>query len=796
MRLLSIALQTLLLALVPLVPLVPLHIVEAAPACNPGETLYTDPGANPGLFSAQPGAASACATTPDSVGNSSARFFDASDNLIRSVNILPSGTVQDANDSLWGSGTAHTTCDDFFSKLSLPCIGRAIASGVGWFFIYVFGWLLGLAASIFNYVLHYAVVNFNGTVYAWVAPGVEAAWIAFRDIANIVIIGIFTFVAIEMILGTQAFGGKKMVARVLIIAILINFSLLFTRVIIGTANFLTEKFYQAVQVTFVPAGGTAAVSSTISTATNPLSAGISGRFAQMMGVGGTLKTDSNLLWDMANNPQQGPWIALVHGIASGIIFFGAALVLLYAAFHMISRAVLLIFLAMTSSIAFATYLLPKSFVGDYGWSAWWNSLLKASAFGPILLIFLWATIKVGEEIMKHTGTTGMGTLISKPADGGALAALFGYVLILGMLYASVRIASAFSDGIAGFSMAKMLPGIGLGLGGIAAGILGRNTVGWGASWARGRLRDRYNDPNQPQRRTGIRGVANRAALRAARRLGTTTFNPLQTKAAGMVASSLGIPKTLMGKKPGEGGFEGVMERKARTAGAIARDIGPTDTQRGTLLQQHAQQTRNMEQTLEQQRTQLAQLRQTVVEAARQNQPDRANAERELHEAREASAREERNRAAAERERADELHYTANEAQRNEVQRRHAESMAQETERIQRAQEAVSQREQRVSALDETAHAQAELAPQVAALNRAVQESTRTLAEHAHRDPVWEAETALGESLLWDPRAAGYVAGAMRNHDRNENLRRLARMVNAEQPPAQQQQPQQDAGRRQ
>ena len=109
------------------------------------------------------------------------------------------------------------------------------------------GFLLNLAGNIFDYLLDHTIAQF-GALLSQIIGGINTAWTAFRDIANIVIIGMFTFIAISLILGIKEYGERKMIARVLVVAVLINFSLLFTNLITDASNFTALQFYKAAQL--------------------------------------------------------------------------------------------------------------------------------------------------------------------------------------------------------------------------------------------------------------------------------------------------------------------------------------------------------------------------------------------------------------------------------------------------------------------------------------------------------------------------------------------------------------------
>ena len=75
---------------------------------------------------------------------------------------------------------------------------------------------------------------------------IPMAWAVVRDLSNIFFILILLYIAIQTILGI-GHETKKMIAKVVIIALLINFSMFFTKVVIDSSNifpnFLIQRFF-------------------------------------------------------------------------------------------------------------------------------------------------------------------------------------------------------------------------------------------------------------------------------------------------------------------------------------------------------------------------------------------------------------------------------------------------------------------------------------------------------------------------------------------------------------------------
>ena len=349
---------------------------------------------------------------------------------------------------IWGGGFDFTEC--FWNPL---------IAGIGALLIFVSALFLALADLLFNWSVDNTILLFSTEVFAKVEGGVNAGWTAMRDIANIVIIGMFTFIAISTILSIKEYGAEKMIARVLIIAVLINFSLLFTKIIIDVSNFTASQFYaSSFGYTSISNAQTAATErstgknkpgNTIqdSSLTSFQSKGIAGAFIGFLGVT-SVSSSYDALNRLANNPSGGWYIAFAHGLLAFVLLGAAGCVLLYGAYLLISRAVLFIFLMVTAAGAFATHLIPKMNEGTYGWNGWWSSLLHNAALAPFLMIFLWITIKVSSTLTKQQGGL-LGNLVTDAPASTDVGALFSYFIILGLLWGSFLLASKWAGKVGG-----------------------------------------------------------------------------------------------------------------------------------------------------------------------------------------------------------------------------------------------------------------------------------------------------------------------------------------------------------
>ena len=708
------------------------------------------------------------------------------------VAINANGETLDRNGQVINSDTgqavnagAPAVCTGIVSCLMwLPtALWKVIVTLLAGSLIYISTWILAAAASLFNWLVDNTIIQF-GAFYGTIKPAVETAWTAFRDIANIFIIGIFTFVAISIILGLKEFGQKKMIASVLIVAVLINFSLLFTKMIIDVSNFAAAQVYTAAAL----GGSTAGQGAPIGSASTVPKYGIADQFMYLLGVG-TFSDAYKIVNDTAQAKDSG-WAALLHGILVFAVVIGAALVLFYGSFLLVSRMIMLIFLMATAAIAVASYLIPDWGTSNYGFKAWKSSLIWCATLAPMLMVFLWMTLNVSYAL-KGTPKATLGAALSNPAGGENIVALFNYVLVLGLLFTTFKLSSMWANKIGGFSFASMVPGIGVGIGGIVGGFLTRNSLGWGARLARDTMKARGWTGKAGNE--GLMGAARRQsqilATRLANRTARTNFNPLQAKTLGIggkIASTLSVPKMLTGKDVG-GSYEDVMKRKAAKADELARQIGPSDAQHRDSAEREAR-LRYREQ-----RTQLNTLigqQEQMTNTVRQRQNDRPEAEDALRTAKDALKTEERAQTAAAEKHASD-HRIAEQQEGNglvpagtaaNLRAARATEMQAEKQRISNAQAEVARHAQVLTEMDADAQRILARDSHFNELTTSIADNTKALerlgrseddaAAKARKDGVRTGTVNLAKKLLWDKRAGYKVEGAAKEHEAAENWRHI------------------------
>jgi len=454
---------------------------------------------------------------------------------------------------------------------SWQCLINTVMTSVAAFLISISVTIIVAVGWLFDVVINQTVLGFNGWIGdKGVSSAIEFGWTFFRDISNIVIIGLFVFIAINMILGNKNYGEKKLIARVLIVAVLINFSFLFTRIVINFSNAIACQFSKSL---IAPTGdnGSATCASIAQTKT-PVD--VAGKFTTLMGVKSWGDTKVDLAKIAAN--QNSIWIAMMHALIVVIIAMAVALVLLYASILLIARAIIFIFLLITSSFAFATYLIPTWASSEFGWKAWWIALFRNAMLAPAMMLLLYLTFKVSGglvAVLKASGAVpnsagaggdaGIGALGALAANPNAenSSALLLYLVILGLLYGAISIANKFSGAAGQFAYAGTLPfaNASVAFPARGLGLLGRNSAGLGAYFASKKLGETASKFRQGT-------------------IGNFTFDKLSqgVKSIAKRDFNAGNLTNIKAAQTGLGGFAGQRDRSAKASVDRAQRTAPTD----------------------------------------------------------------------------------------------------------------------------------------------------------------------------------------------------------------------------
>ena len=410
---------------------------------------------------------------------------------------------------------------------------RGFLAGILGFFSFL-PWATG---SLLDFVIKMTIVDMTANVNAMSA--INGAWAVLRDLANILFIFILLYVAIATVLQLQGANTKKVLTRVIVIALLINFSFFFTRVIIDVSNALSVGFYSAIVES---SGGELSLASAYLDKLNVTT------FYNDKGSGGPTV-------DLAKYP--------IVAFMGAIFFIVIALVFLAAVGLFVSRYVVLIFLMILSAPAFAAMALPNDKYSGKWWDALWSQVL----FAPMFFILSWITLQIldnllgslvgGDGSLAKAITGSVDAAGNKTADPSAGAVFANFGIVIAFMIASLAIAKSLA-GTAGKGVSNFVGGIVGGATVGAAGWVGRNTIG---AWAQRDVNDK-----ELNRKAAEGDIGARLQLAASKRIAKSSFDVRAT----------GAGKELnLGKAGGKGGYAAFEKEEGKQTAEYIKKMMPS-----------------------------------------------------------------------------------------------------------------------------------------------------------------------------------------------------------------------------
>lgn len=255
----------------------------------------------------------------------------------------------------------------------------------------VFGWLVWVGGQLLDYAVNEMVIGF-GELYIGSGIGftIDRLWVMVRDIFNLTFIFGLVFIGLKMIFDSANSNTRRMLISLIIAALLVNFSLLITKLVVDFSNIAAEQLVN----TFPPdASGNRQVA---------------GSFMNIMGL--------QELWDVGRNIDG--FENFRGGAGLGYII-GSMFLYIISAFVFLSGALLL----MIRFVALNLYMLlsPLMFLGMVFPAAaditrqYWTGFISRAFFAPIYILLLY----FAHEILSTFAITKSGSTLSKVfGEGG------------------------------------------------------------------------------------------------------------------------------------------------------------------------------------------------------------------------------------------------------------------------------------------------------------------------------------------------------------------------------------------
>jgi hypothetical protein len=390
-----------------------------------------------------------------------------------------------------------------------------------------------LAGHILDFFVYSAT---NSSMYS--KEFVRQAWGIIRDVANIFFIIALLYVAIKTILNLNVSNNKRIIASIVIAALLINFSFFLTNVVIDASNILAKVFYNQIQNKDGTFEQTTITEKLIDNL-NPTKIVSSDVFANTDGV-----VTFNLV----------AWLCL--GITLWMAWIFASV-----SFVFISRIISLWFCIIFSPFAFASFSFKEKISG-IGHQDWLDMLLKNAFLAPIFIFFLYITVLFTELMPQALSFEYAGGSMSSFYEE-LLQATIPILLCLVLLQKGKSLAVKYS-GEMGTGVKKAV--------GFATGVIGVKYVGgflaskFGQAGRAtvGRLGKAASE-SQTLNRTGV----GRFVARLGEKASKASFDLRGSGGYQKIMGAMGVKS--VGKPKGVGGFEkGQAERRAKRMAAAEK----------------------------------------------------------------------------------------------------------------------------------------------------------------------------------------------------------------------------------
>lgn len=394
---------------------------------------------------------------------------------------------------------------------------------------------------------------------------IQTSWLIFRNIANVGLIFAVLFIAIQTILRASSYDSKKLLGRVIIAGLLMNFSFFFAAIVVDVSNEMSLVVYDEIAETTGESLGSPNIANFLFTKYSM--AAISSSF-----LSGVDKNQAKILEDTVASAKQeirganpvtnfmtnftmlalGLWIAAGVNLIVTIVFFSVTGLI-------IGRLVAILLLLVVSPIGFVGMVLPGT---EKMAKEWRESLFGHCFFLPIFMLFLLVALKIIDklpEISKRQQPLAQNSMDFTSLTSELAPVIINFFIITGLLLGALKMANMLSSkgssaiGKISASVSSSVTGAMIG----GSALLGRNTLGAGAS-----VISQNESVKNGLRSMGPLGGFISKQLEGVAKAG---FDARSSKAFKGVASATGIGGDFA--KPfatGKDGFKGQTDRLANT----------------------------------------------------------------------------------------------------------------------------------------------------------------------------------------------------------------------------------------
>ena len=277
--------------------------------------------------------------------------------------------------------------------------GSIIAGFLAWVTLYIasaFGTMLTLVMIVVNYLFTLQEFDIDGVAYGWRIV---------RDLCNMFFILVLLMIAFATILRLENYSMKKYLPKLLIMAVLINFS--------KTICLFLIDISQIVMLTFSNAF-----------------AGASSNFVTMLHVNELLELSK--VADFGDMTSQMFYAAILALVFMTISLF----IMIMMMGILIMRLIMFWVLIVLAPLAFLSTAVPGG--GKY-WSQWWGEFTKYLIVGPVLAFFTWLSLTIAKDAYNFLDKGDFKDIQASITEIGKGENAMQLILAIGLLVGAMKI---------------------------------------------------------------------------------------------------------------------------------------------------------------------------------------------------------------------------------------------------------------------------------------------------------------------------------------------------------------------
>ncbi len=362
------------------------------------------------------------------------------DNLVSQQELLERQRIRTTAAAQGDNINIGQACEGFKWLHNLDCWTATLATlfNIG---MNLVAYALNVVGILFDYSIELAV---NSAEFIQRIGVVDPTWTFVRDLLNMTFIFVLLWIAVHIILQKGSYTIKGDVVRVIVVAILINFSLFAAKAMVDGSNIVTLQLYQATK-----SDGTTALQST-----NPST--ISSRIMNTLG----LASIYNFSDITGNATKTVEGCGDAHGAIIKVAIFGSIfMIIIGLAFLMVGilffvRMANIVFLFITSPLWVWGHIMDQGVFATLK-NNWWKRMMYVIRFPVVFMLFMFVAMFVFTKLFGISNGLNFLTLFCTADNQNMMTQLpliLNFCLVIWVILAAVKYSAKNTEGSFGSSI--------------------------------------------------------------------------------------------------------------------------------------------------------------------------------------------------------------------------------------------------------------------------------------------------------------------------------------------------------